>query len=195
MPSLTVQAPDPVQVDSSSQPVAGPSGSGSTTTERRSRTADRAGESSGASQRDRLTGTAPSVRADRSGGEAGPRGGGVRGGGAGRGGAGRGGTRRDGPPEGRETAQLYPDLTVKTLAPRIDVTRREETRDVTHRATRTGGQRRERGGGADPGELADLYASGERGRARYPSDVGRVVEKLYREIERKTRIERERRGL
>lgn len=190
MPSLTVQAPDPVQVDSSSQRAAEPSGSGSTTTESRSGTADRTGESSGASQRDRLTGTAPSVRADRSGGEAGPRGGGVRGGGSG-----RGGTRRDGPPEGRETAQLYPDLTVKTLAPRIDVTRREETRDVTHRATRTGGQRRERGGGADPGELADLYASGERGRARYPSDVGRVVEKLYREIERKTRIERERRGL
>ncbi len=95
------------------------------------------------------------------------------------------------PPEGRETATLYPDLTVKTLAPRIDVTRREEPeRDVTHRSRERG---RDAGGSVQdideflPGSGIDAGPSN--------AEMDRLVEKLHRRIERKMRIERERRGL
>ncbi|PSP27174.1 hypothetical protein BRC65_07205 [Halobacteriales archaeon QH_2_65_14] len=98
------------------------------------------------------------------------------------------------PPKGRDTSTMYPELTVKTLAPRIDVTRREETRrDVTHRPAE--GDR----GGRDPASSAEGLADVVSGRnptgGTQPADVNRMVERLYREIERKRRIERERRGL
>ena len=98
------------------------------------------------------------------------------------------------PPKGRDTSTMYPELTVKTLAPRIDVTRREETRrDVTHRPAE--GDR----GGRDPASsaegLADVVSGRDPTGGTQPADVNRMVERLYREIERKRRIERERRGL
>lgn len=94
------------------------------------------------------------------------------------------------PPEGRETAQLYPDLTVKTLAPTVDVTHREQRRDITHRS-----EPDRQSAGATRGGLDELVSGDGPERSKYPSDVDRIVEKLYREIERKSRIERERRGL
>jgi len=98
--------------------------------------------------------------------------------------------RTETPPTGRETATLYPDLTVKTLAPRIDVTRR----DITHRDTGQGGQGSQSRGTERAG-VDEIVSAGGPERSPYPSDIDRVVEKLYREIERKSRIERERRGL
>lgn len=95
------------------------------------------------------------------------------------------------PPEGRPSSELYPDLTVKTLAPKIDATRREETsadRDITHREpTQRGPERR-----TERAESRRVSSSDVPGR---PADVDRMVEQLRREMERKMRIERERRGL
>lgn len=92
----------------------------------------------------------------------------------------------DRPPEGRETSTLYPEMTVKTLAPRIDVTERETRRDITY----VDSSRDDRGRGerTTVDDVADRL-DGTRG------DVTRVAERVYRELERRRRIERERRGL
>jgi len=95
------------------------------------------------------------------------------------------------PPAGRDTPTLYPDLTVKTLAPRIDATRREEgRRDVTQRA-----REEEQGPSGRERDLDDLLSGGGIDAGPSPAQIDRLVEKLHREIERKMRIERERRGL
>lgn len=88
---------------------------------------------------------------------------------------------------------MYPEFTFKELAPRIDVTRREAPtrRDVSRRES--GGDRRDRTGGRL--DVEDLLDSADLGRSEYPADVGRLVEKLHRDLERRRRIERERRGL
>ncbi|PSP60053.1 hypothetical protein BRC73_04130 [Halobacteriales archaeon QH_7_66_37] len=92
---------------------------------------------------------------------------------------------------GRETASLYPDLTVKTLAPRIDATQREEsTRDVTRRS-----REQERGAGEREQDLEELLSGSGIDASPSSTQVDRLVEKLYRKLERKMRIERERRGL
>jgi len=190
MPSLTLQRPAGGAAEQggqsrSSQPSSTDRSGG------RSDTAGSAEPASRSSQSQDISGTpAPSVRADRPGGA-------VPGTSRGARSAASGGTRDDvghgsRPPEGRETAPLYPDLTVKRLAPRIDVTRRETRQDITHRST-GGGRDPEHGG--DATDLADRFAGGGRRREPRSGDINHVVEKLYREIERKRRIERERRGL
>lgn len=101
--------------------------------------------------------------------------------------------QEDTPPSGRDASRTYPEFTFKTLAPRIDVTRREDPdrRDVTYRES--GGDRSERT--TQDADLAGLLAGGDPTSSKYPSDVGRLVEKLHREMERKRRMDRERRGL
>ena len=96
------------------------------------------------------------------------------------------------PPSGRDASTVYPEFTFRTLAPRIDATRVEtsERRDVTYRDD---GRRSEPA--ADRADVADLLSAGELERSTYPADVDRLVEKLQRDIERKRRIDRERRGL
>jgi hypothetical protein len=94
----------------------------------------------------------------------------------------------------------FPDLHVTEPAPRVDATRREATSGPRYEQ-RTG--RDERGSGDEPrrgtdaveraveaaffGQGSDLSA--------YDAEIDRVVDRLYREVERKMRIERERRGL
>lgn len=103
--------------------------------------------------------------------------------------SGRGAT----PPVGRDASTLYPEFTFKTLAPRIDVTRPEDPdrRDITYRDTRE--DRRE------PTEarvdVEDLFGATPLERSTYPSDIRGLVEKLRRDMDRRRRIERERRGL
>lgn len=98
------------------------------------------------------------------------------------------------PPEGREAATMYPELTVKTLAPRIDVTRRAESRrDITHRSQDQLGQ----SGRPEQESLGTADLGGREGLSGSPdaADIDRMADRLYRELERKRRIERERRGL
>ncbi|MEF8851050.1 MAG: hypothetical protein V5A44_03445 [Haloarculaceae archaeon] len=81
--------------------------------------------------------------------------------------------------------------------------------DATHREARSGpryGQRAAEGGpGRDDQPRRDtddveraveaaFFGRGT-GLSAYDSEIDRVVERLYREVERKMRIERERRGL
>jgi serine/arginine repetitive matrix protein 2 len=81
------------------------------------------------------------------------------------------------------------DLTVRTLAPRIDATRRGDgPRDITHT------DRRGAGPAAEPLDAESLFRAASSGE-RAPADIDQVVERLYRRIERRMRIERERRGL
>lgn len=103
---------------------------------------------------------------------------------------------RASPPEGSATATRYPDLTVKTLAPRIDVTRREETtRDITHTGRTPSDPPEQRSGEAAALDSLFRAVEGGGGQSRPPAAVDQVVERLYRRIERKRRVERERRGL
>jgi len=101
--------------------------------------------------------------------------------------------RKLSPPEGRETSTLYPDLTVKTLAPRIDATQREEpTRDITQR---THEQERGPGGREQDLPLEEMLSGSGIDPSPSSAQIDRLVEKLHRKLERKMRIERERRGL
>lgn len=101
--------------------------------------------------------------------------------------------RVDAPPSGRDAAVRYPGFTFKTLAPRIDVTERAdpEPRDVTYRESSGAGRDLTTTSTA----VEDLLSGGDLERSRYPSDIDGLIEKLHRDIERKRRIERERRGL
>ena len=103
---------------------------------------------------------------------------------------------RERPPKGRDTATRYPELTVKTLAPRIDATRREDTpRDITHTdRTHSATRERQTKQGVDLDSLFSAVEGGSGG-SRPPAAADQVVERLYRKIERKRRVERERRGL
>ena len=100
--------------------------------------------------------------------------------------------REEPPPSGRDASTVYPDFTFRTLAPRVDATRTEtaERRDVTYRDDGRAGEST-----ADRADVAELLSAGELERSTYPADVDRLVEKLQRDIERKRRIDRERRGL
>ena len=166
MPSLTLQTPTTAQSQSGSQEQRRPSPSGPGVGQERDVTEEGATDTSRADRRHR--GPAASGRDGRT----------------------RVG-RRPSPPVGRETASLYPDLTVKTLAPRIDATQREEsTRDVTRRS-----REQERGAGGREQDLEELLSGSGIDASPSSTQVDRLVEKLYRKLERKMRIERERRGL
>lgn len=85
---------------------------------------------------------------------------------------------------------MYPELTVKTLAPRIDATRQAESRtDITYVDSDHSSR-----GGSESATVDNIVAE-NLSRETQPADVTRIVERVYREIERKRRIERERRGL
>lgn len=97
----------------------------------------------------------------------------------------------DGRAETRDDAAKT-DLTVKTLAPRVDATRREDSpRDITH----TGQANRNPQSAGESVDVESLFRAAEGGSDRPPAAVDQLVERLYRRIERKMRIERERRGL
>jgi hypothetical protein len=83
------------------------------------------------------------------------------------------------------------DFTMNSLAPQVDATaRRGEPRDITYRERESvrPGQERE------SVDAESLFRAVE-GQGRPPAGLDRVVERLYREMERRRRIERERRGL
>ncbi len=83
------------------------------------------------------------------------------------------------------------DLTMNSLAPQVDATaRRGEPRDITYRERESvrPGQERE------SVDAESLFRAVE-GQGRPPAGLDRVVERLYRKMERRRRIERERRGL
>jgi len=172
MPSLTLQAAETGEVGSSSQEQPGPSPS-EPEPQRERTERPQGGSGSGVADSTGSTGSdLPERTTSRRGGQSQ----------TGRGRA---------PPEGRETATLYPDLTVKTLAPRIDVTRREEPeREVTHRSREQG-----RGGGSGGPDVDEFLPGSGMDAGPSNAEMDRLVEKLHREIERKMRIERERRGL
>lgn len=88
----------------------------------------------------------------------------------------------------------FPDLDLKRPAPRVDATRQETDEQV--REPRP----------AEPDRSSDLPDDAERAireaffepgaeLSAHSSEVDRVVDKLYREVERRMQIERERRGL
>jgi hypothetical protein len=98
-------------------------------------------------------------------------------------------------------ADPYPDLDVRRPAPTVDATRRDEQRgpryeerpdDVGHERADSGARRAT----GDPVERAveDMFRQGS-DLSAYDAEIDRVVDRLYREVERKMRIERERRGL
>jgi hypothetical protein len=172
MPSLTLQAAETGAAGSGSQEQRGPSPSEPEPQRERTERPQRA-SGSGAAGSAGSAGPDPVERATSR-----------------RGGKSRTGRGRT-PPEGRETATLYPDLTVKTLAPRIDVTRREEPeREATHRSREQG-----RGAGGRAPDVDELLPGTGIDAGPSNAEMDRLVEKLHREIERKMRIERERRGL
>jgi hypothetical protein len=83
------------------------------------------------------------------------------------------------------------DLTMNSLAPQVDATaRRGEPRDITYRERESVRREQER----ESVDAESLFRAVE-GQGRPPAGLDRVVERLYREMERRRRIERERRGL
>ncbi len=94
----------------------------------------------------------------------------------------------------------FPDMHVKRPAPRVDATHRESTPGRRHeqRAGESVPGRDDesrRGGDAVERAVEEAFFGQGSGLSAYDSDIDRVVNRLYREVERKMRIERERRGL
>lgn len=94
----------------------------------------------------------------------------------------------------------FPDMHVKRPAPRVDATHRESTPGPRY-DQRAGesvpgrDDRSRRGGDAVERAVEEAFFGRGSGLSAYDSDIDRVVNRLYREVERKMRIERERRGL
>ncbi|MEF8776732.1 MAG: hypothetical protein V5A43_09565 [Haloarculaceae archaeon] len=96
-----------------------------------------------------------------------------------------------------------PDLDLHRPAPTVDATRGEEIarqgppeRETGPRADRRSGDREEGGGGTEAERAIEETFLGNRSEPSvYSADVDRIVDRLYREVERKMQIERERRGL
>lgn len=97
-------------------------------------------------------------------------------------------------PDEVETEKMYPDFTFKRLAPQVDATPSEpEPRDITYREPERSAPDRPRETGF---ERADVSGMEERaGDFGHSADLDRMIEKLQRQIERRRRIDRERRGL
>jgi hypothetical protein len=92
---------------------------------------------------------------------------------------------------GRREDEVSSDLTMDSLAPQIDGTTREGgPRDITYRERESTGPRQEQ----ESVDTESLFRAVE-GQGRPPVGLDQVVERLYREMERRRRIERERRGL
>lgn len=96
---------------------------------------------------------------------------------------------------GPGTAGSYPDLNLERPAPRVDVTRREESEPT-----------RVDDGPPEPDRAREVADEAERaiqeaffgqggGLSTHDTAVDRVVDKLFQEVERRMQIERERRGL
>jgi len=100
----------------------------------------------------------------------------------------------------------FPDLDIKQPAPRVDATRRDTGSGPQYETRPDDGGRgggRDRGGRRGAGRDTDgvgraveeaFFGQGSDLTA-YDAEIDRVVDRLYREVERKMRIERERRGL
>jgi len=92
----------------------------------------------------------------------------------------------------------FPDLHVKQPAPRVDATHREARSGPRYEQRPGESERRaDESRGTDPVERAveDAFFGQGSDLSAYDAEVDRVVDRLYREVERKMRIERERRGL
>lgn len=88
----------------------------------------------------------------------------------------------------------FPDLDVKRSAPRVDATRAE-----SGDRPRTDSQPEPQGPPDRPNEaeqaIQEVFFESGTGLSPHNSAVDRIVDKLYREVERRIEIERERRGL
>jgi hypothetical protein len=83
---------------------------------------------------------------------------------------------------------------VKRSAPRVDATREESTERV--RADRQPEpERAPRGPEEAERAIQEVFFESGTGLSPHNSAVDRIVDKLYREVERRIEIERERRGL
>lgn len=92
---------------------------------------------------------------------------------------------------GRREERVESDLTMNSLAPQVDATTREGgPRDITYRERESTSP----GRGRESVDPESLFRAVE-GKGRPPAGLDQVVERLYREMERRRRIERERRGL
>jgi hypothetical protein len=97
----------------------------------------------------------------------------------------------------------YPDLDIRRPAPRVDATRGEHQsgpRDERRPEESGQGTRRESSGvrptGGDLGRAVEeaLFRGGS-DLSAHNTELDRVVDRLYRQVERRMEIERERRGL
>ena len=101
---------------------------------------------------------------------------------------------------GLDDEGAFPDMHVKQPAPRVDATHREASTGPSYEQ-RPGENGPDRGAraprGTDAVEQAVESAFFGQGSdlSAYDAEVDRVVDRLYREVERRMRIERERRGL
>jgi hypothetical protein len=97
--------------------------------------------------------------------------------------------------QGVEAADRFPDLDVKRPAPTVDVTSRSRRDGPDERPPPGDGDRGS--ASTERGERAVEEAFFGNGPDPLASDaeVDRVVDRIYRKVERKMRIERERRGL
>ncbi len=91
----------------------------------------------------------------------------------------------------------FPDLDIRRPAPTVDATRRDE---VTRAPADDRRPEREADRSRDTdhemeGAIEEVFSRHGSDLTAYNSEVDRVVDRLYREVERKMRIERERRGL
>lgn len=94
------------------------------------------------------------------------------------------------------TTDEFPDLDVKRSAPRVDATREESTEQVrADRDRRPGPERPPRGPEEAEQAIQEVFFESGTGLSPHNSAVDRIVDKLYREVERRIEIERERRGL
>jgi len=94
-------------------------------------------------------------------------------------------------PDRQREERVESDLTMNSPAPQVDATTRGGgPRDITYRERESTGAGRKQ----ESVDAESLLRAVERD-GRPPAGLDQVVERLYREIERRRRIERERRGL
>lgn len=96
-----------------------------------------------------------------------------------------------------------PDLDLHRPAPTVDATRGEEVarqeppeRDTEPRSDQRSGTRPKGDVGTEAERaIEETFLGSGSEPSVYSADVDRIVDRLYREVERKMQIERERRGL
>lgn len=109
------------------------------------------------------------------------------------------------PGPGDAGIDAYPDLDIRQPAPRVDATRREQSgpRYETSPDASASGRTRDHTRGREQGRngegidraIEEAFFGQRSDLSAHSAEIDRVVERLYREVERRMEIERERRGL